>query len=581
MKLMHFIGILAASMLSFAALAQPVTPTERYIVALKSDVLMPAQVASEIAKSTNGRIDYIYRTAFNGFSISIPPNAASRLSNDPRIRFIEKDIKVTAIAQTIPTGVQRIFPNIGGLSINSIDDFRVDADVAVLDTGIDLAHPDLNVVGDVNCLSTTGKGAPWKQTYICNTGGDDDHYHGTHVAGSIGALDNDFGVVGVAPGVRLWAVKILDASGSGSIAGIVAGIDWVVDQGKIEIINMSLGGSGTSLAMNEAIQNAYDAGILTVVAAGNSNMDASGFTPANAPFALTVSALADFDGYPGGSGIFSCYDDLDDTLASFSNWNNVTASPVINIAAPGVCITSTYPGGGYAILSGTSMASPHVAGAAALLASQDNSSITNPAQLYWNLLTFSGNFDWTDDSGDNYQEPLLDISSSNFTPVLVSTTSSNNPPVATYTYSCSELSCNFDASDSLDNDGIITSYIWNFGDGSNNQQSVTTTHTFSEEGMYSVTLTVMDNLGSSNSMTQSIDVATGSSSTSLSTVSINNGSTWTAIVADSNGSYLTGEWSTGASCLNQAQCELSGIAKKQSVVVFTSSFGEQIEVLKP
>jgi subtilisin len=167
--------------------------------------------------------------------------------------------------------------------------------------------------------------------------------------------------------VRLWAVKVLDSQGSGSLSGIIAGIDWFVVQNikKPAVINMSLGGSGTSTAMNTSIANAVAADVAVVVAAGNSDADAANYTPANAPDAITVSALADFDGKPGALSKPTCRTDQDDTLADFSNWGKI-----IDIAAPGVCILSTYPieKGSYGTISGTSMASPHVAGAAALLA---------------------------------------------------------------------------------------------------------------------------------------------------------------------------------------------------------------------
>ncbi|CAG0911367.1 unnamed protein product, partial [Cyprideis torosa] len=148
----------------------------------------------------------------------------------------------------------------------------------------------------------------------CTGNADDDNGHGTHVAGIIGALDNDLGIVGVAPGARLWAVKVLDSSGSGANSGILAGIDWVVAQGDIEVINMSLGSKEgkspflqqISQATNDAINAAVNVGITVVVAAGNSADDAADYTPANAPDAITVSALADFDGLPGGLAGSTC-----------------------------------------------------------------------------------------------------------------------------------------------------------------------------------------------------------------------------------------------------------------------------------
>jgi len=388
-------------------------------------------VAAELASRTKGRIGYVYEHVLRGFSITMPRAALAGVAQDPRVAYVEEDKPVSLFAQSTPTGIQRIFADTNpALAINGTDDYRVDADVAVIDTGVDFEHPDLNVVGGVNCLYTVGGGPPWARSYYCVDGGDDDHYHGTHVAGTIGALHNGFGVVGVAPGARIWAVKVLDSQGSGYASGIVAGIDWVAANGDIEVANMSLGGSGFSQAEYDAIQGAVDAGVAFAVAAGNSDDDANDYSPAAFDNALTVSALADFDGAAGGSGSPTCRTDQDDTLADFSNWGTA-----VDIAAPGVCILSIFPleQGSYGTISGTSMASPHVAGALALLAS--NSNPNNAADVYdlYSQVVNRGNYDWTDDSGDGIQEPLLDLSG--FSAKLVETVggSVDQPPAVAIT----------------------------------------------------------------------------------------------------------------------------------------------------
>jgi subtilisin len=405
---MKKIALAVAAALPLATMAQP-APTS-HIVMLKPGTPAVVDVAAEISRSSGGRIGYVYENVLQGFSITVPAAAVAAIQRNPNVLSIEPDLAVTTFAQVVPTGVRRSMADYGKLSINSTDDYRVDADVAVLDTGIDVDHPDLNVVGGVNCLYTTG-GPPARRTAYCENSetGDDDQYHGTHVAGTIAALDNGYGVAGVAPGARLWAVKVLDSQGSGSLSGIIAGIDWVVTQGNIEVINMSLGGSGSSDAMNKAVANAVKNNVTVVVAAGNSNADAAGFTPANAPDAITVSALADFDGLPGAKSNPTCRTDQDDTNANFSNWGTT-----VDIAAPGVCILSTIPveRGSYGTISGTSMAAPHVAGAAAILASNGH----KPPAIRTMLLS-SGNYGWTDNSGDGVKEPLLDIR--NFTPTFV------------------------------------------------------------------------------------------------------------------------------------------------------------------
>jgi PKD repeat protein len=392
--------------------------------------------------------------------------------------------------------------------INGVDDFRVDADVAVLDTGIDRQHPDLNVAGGIDCTYYTG----WwfNRTYYCeeSADGDDDHYHGTHVAGTIGALDNGDGVVGVAPGARLWAVKVLDAQGSGYTSGIIAGIEWVVEHNDIEVINMSLGGSGQSTAYRNAIDAAVASGVVVVVSAGNDDANANNYSPAFVPSAITVSALADFDGAPGGSGSQTCRSDQDDTLADFSNYG-----PVVDIAAPGVCILSTFPleQGGSGTISGTSMAAPHVAGAAALLASGPNAP-TNAAdvQAIRDTLVAFGNYNWTDDSGDGIQEALLDVGAfipggdPGPNPDPGPEPDPNNPPDANFSFTCDSLSCNF-TNQSSDSDGSIASRTWTFGDGASSTAN-NPSHAYANAGTYSVTLTVVDDDGEADSIIKSVAV---------------------------------------------------------------------------
>jgi subtilisin family serine protease len=379
-----------------------------YLVVLEpgpDDRDVPA-VAAEMARAHGAQLGFVYEHALEGFSVTMSPRAAAALARDGRVAYVEPDREVSIAAQEVPTGVQRIgaYGN-EAIGIDGTDE-RVDVDVAVIDTGIDLDHPDLNVVDSVDCSG----GRPWRAS--CKGGGDDDHSHGTHVAGTIGALDNDTGVVGVAPGARLHAVKVLNGNGGGYTSWIVAGIDWVVAKGDIEVINMSLGGPGYSQAEYDAIQGAVDAGVAVAVAAGNDRDDASNYSPAAFDNVLTVSAIADFDGEPGGlvtEANTMCRSDEDDTLADFSNFG-----PAVDIAAPGVCILSTLPGGSYGTYSGTSMASPHVAGALALLASVDPArNAADPEAAVGALyaaVTSSGNDDWIDrEAPEEPKEPLLDV----------------------------------------------------------------------------------------------------------------------------------------------------------------------------
>jgi len=409
--------------ITLAASAAP-PEQERYIVVLHESVASPAAAASEIAGQVGGQVGFIYEHALKGFSIRMPAQAVEGLKRNPKVKYVATDDLRYAFEQTVPTGIQRIFADTNSnIAIDGNDNFRVDVGVAVIDTGVDFQHPDLNVAGGVTCT-----GNPLRTQ--CVSGGDDDHYHGTHVAGTIGAIDNDFGVVGVAPGARLWAVKVLDKNGSGYSSWIVAGIDWVAaNADKIEVANMSLGGSGFNQAEYDAIQGAVNKGVAFAVAAGNSDADARNFSPSAFDNVLTVSALADFNGLPGGGAAPTCRTDIDDTLADFSNWG-----PAVDIAAPGVCILSTYPieKGEYGTISGTSMASPHAAGALALLASANKPKSAADVYSLYNQVVNAGNLDWIDDSGDGIQERLLDVSA--FAPVLIPMGgTANNPPAVVIT----------------------------------------------------------------------------------------------------------------------------------------------------
>jgi subtilisin len=377
----------------------------RYIVVLKASVS-----ASAVANDHAVVPEFVYSHALNGFSAVVPPGRLNGLQRDPRVEYVELDQPVHLFAQTVPTGIKRIFGDANPeIDIDASDDWRVDVDVAVIDTGIDLDHPDLNVVASTNCSG----GGPFTQS--CGSGGNDGNGHGTHVAGTIGALDNNIGVVGVAPGARLWAVKVLSDSGSGYYSWVIAGIDYVTaNAASIEVANMSLGG-GNSDALCTAVNNSVAAGVVYAVAAGNSDANASTSSPANCADVITTSALADFNGAPGGGAASTCRSDQDDTLADFSNWG-----ATIEVTAPGVCILSTWKDGGYNTISGTSMASPHVAGAAALLASMSKPSNKSQALAIRTAIISRGNFNWTDDSGDGIKEPLLDVSNTAvFNPALV------------------------------------------------------------------------------------------------------------------------------------------------------------------
>ena len=346
-----------------AAPAYQQIPTfKTVIVGLKPGVTNPGAVADDLGRKHGGQQGYVYLHAFKGFTLTLPEQVIPLLQRDPRIAFVEVDQMVQAVE--LPTGADRIEADVyhDTQSSGSPESYSVPVDVAILDTGI-APHSDLNVVGSVDCTYTS-----WFGRASCRTGANsDENGHGTHVAGTVAGKANG-GSPGVAPGARLWQVRVLGSNGSGTMSGIVAGIDWVTARAStISVINLSLGCECSSTALTTALSNATNAGIVVVAAAGNNGKDASTFTPANHPRVIAVSAMSDYDGKHGGLGSPTCRTGTDDGFASFSNFGNS-----VTLAAPGVCIRSTWPGGGYNTISGTSMASPHVAGAAALYIAENS-----------------------------------------------------------------------------------------------------------------------------------------------------------------------------------------------------------------
>jgi subtilisin len=390
----------AAGGTTIAGLADPERIAGRYIVVLE-DGAAAREVAAAHEQVFGASVDHVYRSALRGYSARMGQRAAEQVARLPAVDFVQADSRVSTTAQSVPTGIDRANADASPTAAIDGTDRRVDADVAVIDTGVDLDHPDLNVyrAGATNCA-------------LLGVTPDDQHGHGTHVAGTIGALDNATGVVGVAPGARVWPVKVLNAAGTGSTSDVVCGIDYVTAHAdQIEVANMSLGSDGkddgtcgetNSDAEHKAICASVAAGVTYAVAAGNDSADAATSIPAAYDEVITVSALADFNGRPGGGAASTCRDDVDDTLADFSNYGSD-----VDLLAPGVCIRSTWMGGGYDTISGTSMASPHVAGAAALYAA--NHPGASPAQVR-SALESAGTADWDDlDDPDDTQEPLLDV----------------------------------------------------------------------------------------------------------------------------------------------------------------------------
>ncbi len=392
-------------------------------------ILPPGASVSGVLRDFEVRATHRFDMVVNGFAAEVPPGIRRALEQIPGA-IVSPNRRVEAVgqvaterkrctqnnprkrrrcrrrlnqaSQTIPTGIRRIGADQNPQAAIHGDGGAINVDVAVLDTGI-AAHPDLTIAGGKAC---TGEG----------TG--DVVAHGTHVAGTIGARDNGFGVVGVAPGARLYAVKVLNNQGGGDSASIICGLDWVIaHKDSIDIVNMSFIGTGPKTtclddALHAAVCNAVQAGVTVVVAAGNQVADAAKYFPANYDEVITVSALSDFDGRPGGQASATCYSDGDDTFARYSNFG-----ADVDITAPGTCILSTTPGRTYQTRDGTSMAAPHVTGAAALYIAVNQAA--TPAEIRAYLLGPNGSRPQqspegliVDDDPDAIPEPVLHIPNS-------------------------------------------------------------------------------------------------------------------------------------------------------------------------
>ena len=327
-------------------------------------------------------VTHIYTHVFTGFAGVVreqpvdTTGTRSARKRKPKTKQIALDGPVEIESQFIPTGVSRSgVPHQDGASHLDITS-PVNADIAIVDSGI-TPLSDLDVKGGYSCL---GSNSAWQ----------DDNGHGTHVAGIAAARDNDVGVVGVAPGARLWAVKVLDKSGGGAFSDVICGLDWVMANANvIDVANLSLSGSQkrgscSDQPLHIAVCAVVNAGVPVVVAAGNQGTNADERVPASYPEVITVSGFSDSDGKPGGLGPKPCWANRDDMFLSFTNYG-----PSVDIAAPGGCITSYNQNGALVAESGTSEAAPHVAGAIANFVASQGPRPTPDQSRHWLLTTAS------------------------------------------------------------------------------------------------------------------------------------------------------------------------------------------------
>lgn len=369
MRKLSALLLMAGSTLGVPAGASAAPTLSPYVVVYNSSVTNVSTETATLQKQYSFIPGFVYSIALMGFSAQLTPTQESELQANSAVAYVEPDKTVTATGlqilasgETLPVGIRRI-----GAATTTQVHAASGVNVAVLDTGIDLQNTDLNAVSGTNCVTI-------------GTSAQDDNGHGTNVAGIIAAKDQGAGVVGVAPGTTLYAVKVLNKSGSGTLSQILCGINWLTANAaalNIKVANVSFAGSGSNDnncghtnndAEHQAICNSVTAGVTYVAAAGNSKTGFASTIPAAYPEVLTVTAMTDTNGLPGGGGAKpSCVSgQTDDYYATYSNYAVSITDQSHTIAAPGTCVVSDKLGGGTSTYYGTSQAAPAVAGTVAL-----------------------------------------------------------------------------------------------------------------------------------------------------------------------------------------------------------------------
>ncbi len=438
----------------------------RYIVIFKDAVRDPAGLGIALAAANGGRLQYSYTAAIKGFAAELPDRAVAALAGNPNVAYIEQDQVVRIVEDQLNAtwGLDRIdqrpLPLNGGYSYNFTG---AGVRVYIIDSGIRTDHSEFG----------GGARASSGWDFVDNDPDASDCYgHGTHVAGTVGGT-----LYGVAKGASLVAVRVLNCSGNGSWSGVIAALDFVTNQKNANptvpmVGNMSLGG-GASDAADQALRNSIAAGVVYAVAAGNESTDACSRSPARTAEAMTIAATGQ-----------------NDARASFSNWGSC-----VDWFAPGLGITSAWHTTPTATstISGTSMASPHTAGAAALYL--ENHPNTSPQGVRDGLFAMTTKGIVTSAFTAN-NHLLFSVEPSD---------GANDSPTSSFTHSCTGLSCNL-TDQSTDSDGAIVAWNWSFDDGGTSTEQ-NPSYTFAAPGTYTVSLTVTDDNGATGISSQNVTVS--------------------------------------------------------------------------
>jgi hypothetical protein len=519
--LVVLVAAFAALMCLLAPLAFAGPAEESYIVVLKDDVAHPANLAHRHEANRGAEITHIYGVAIKGYSAELTSRQLKAIKKDPNVDYVESDGVIRPKGQTVGTQLKRVYANLSKLHIdqNDVPADRVNADIAILDTGV-YQHPDLNVVHRVICVEGGGGCVPGLPN-------DDGSGHGTHVAGDAAAIDNGIGMVGTAPGARIWSVKVVHRmgyagadlvgtklsepydpavdlkEGNAQMSDAIAGINYVTaHSSEIEVANMSFACATSQwgcahTALQEAIATSVNNGVVWVAAAGHNGDAVTGieqvgiktrYYPALLSDVITVSAMADYDGLPGSlSNSNNCSlekgTQVDDRLMGVGKPSANTDfypegsnfGPEVDMTAPGSCVFSTwspYPLNNqydipyqaeYGFMYGSSVASALVAGAAADIAAGFNPNSRADVEKIKNMLTSSGNYNWEDLRTVPFPDDPPTPSDGIKEPLLDMSNLVGGPPSATTNPATEVGTGSVKLNGWVNPNGIVTNYFFQYG----------------------------------------------------------------------------------------------------------------------